>query len=62
VEELIPVGDDVVIAHVWHTGWVPGREDRVKESWAMVWTLRDGGVRMVRFFSDRDEARAAAGT
>ena len=58
-DELTPIGDQV-LALAWHTGWVPGREERVKEEWAMLWTLRDGQIVRLECFSDRDEARSVA--
>jgi ketosteroid isomerase-like protein len=58
-DELIPIGDQVLV-HTWHTGWVPGNDERVREEWAMLYTLRDGKVVRIDGFSDRAEARALA--
>jgi ketosteroid isomerase-like protein len=54
-------GGDTVLVHCWlSTEPVPGGP-RQDERWASVYTLSEGRVVRAETFSDRDEARQAAG-
>ena len=60
LEELLPVGDGVVIISRQHT--VPrGSEAEIVQQVVEVWTIRDGLLAERRAFSTRAEALEAAG-
>jgi ketosteroid isomerase-like protein len=54
-------GGDTVLVHSWLSGEAVEGERRQDERWASVYTLRDGRIVRAETFSDRDDARAAAG-
>lgn len=54
-------GGDTVLVHCWLAGEPADGGRREDERWASVYTLRDGRIVRAETFSDRDDARAAAG-
>jgi ketosteroid isomerase-like protein len=54
-------GGDTVLVHCWLSGAHDEAGRREDERWASVYTLRDGRIVRADTFSDRDDARAAAG-
>jgi ketosteroid isomerase-like protein len=59
-EQLTEVGDTVLVL-LRSFGKGRGSGVEVERRTAMVWTLRDGRALNLRFFRDRDAARAASG-
>jgi ketosteroid isomerase-like protein len=60
VREIDGVGEDVYV-EVGQRGVIPGSDAPIEATIFNIWTLRDGRVVRLRFFSDREEARAALG-
>jgi len=54
-------GGDTVLVHCWLSLPSANGDARQDERWASVYTLREGRVVRADTFSDRDEARVAAG-
>ena len=61
VQELIPVGDDTVVAIATWTGRGSASEAPVGATAAQVFTLKDGRLIKAESYSDRREALQAAG-
>jgi ketosteroid isomerase-like protein len=60
VKEARRAGDSVLVSVAWHaTGELSGID--VSSDWCVLFTIRDGQIARVRFFSDRAEALAVAG-
>jgi ketosteroid isomerase-like protein len=54
-------GGDAVLVHCWLSIEPEGGRQRQDERWASVYTVRDRRIVRADTFSDRDEARIAAG-
>lgn len=61
IDELIEVDDERVLVLVHDRGRRDGVDAVVDIHAAAIWTIRDGKLAHIAFFTSRDEARAAAG-
>jgi ketosteroid isomerase-like protein len=59
IDELIPVGDHVVMPHTAHVRGRDGIEAHARTTW--LFTIRNGKIERVCLYQDREEALEAAG-
>ena len=59
IDEMIPVGDHVVVPHTTHVRGRDGIEARAHTTW--LFTIRNGQIERVCLYQERDDALNAAG-
>ena len=61
VEEFVDAGDDRVLVLLRDHGRLRGSDAEVELVGANLWTLRDGKIAKIEFFTGREQALIAAG-
>ncbi|MSO41422.1 MAG: nuclear transport factor 2 family protein [Solirubrobacterales bacterium] len=59
IEEMIPIGDHVVVPHTTHIRGRDGIEAQARTTW--LFTVRTGKIKRVCLYQDKDQAFEAAG-
>ena len=59
IDEMIPIGNHVVVPHTTHIRGRDGIEAQARTTW--LFTIRDGMAKRICLYQDKDEALEAAG-
>lgn len=59
INELIPMGDHVVVPHTGHVRGRDGIEAQARTTW--LFTIRNGKIERICLYQDKEEALEAAG-